>query len=65
LKYLAPYVYRAAITNNRIETLESGQVTYRFKNSRTDQWESKTLPVFDFMHRFLQHVLPKGFMKIR
>jgi hypothetical protein len=65
LKYLAPYVYRAAITNNRIETLESGQVTYRFKNSRTDHWESKTLPVFDFMHRFLQHVLPKGFMKIR
>jgi len=65
LKYLAPYIYRVAITNNRIETLENGQVTFRFKNSSTDQWETKTLPVFDFMHRFLQHVLPKGFVKIR
>ena len=65
LKYLAPYIYRVAITNNRIEKLENGQVTFRFKNSSTDQWETKTIPVFDFMHRFLQHVLPKGFMKIR
>jgi uncharacterized protein (UPF0212 family) len=65
LKYLAPYIYRVAITNNRIETLENGQVTFRFKDSGTDQWETKTLPVLDFMHRFLQHVLPKGFVKIR
>jgi hypothetical protein len=40
-------------------------VSFRFKNSDTDQWETKTLPVFDFIHRFLQHVLPKGFVKIR
>jgi hypothetical protein len=65
LKYLAPYIYRVAITNNRIEKLEDGQVTFCFKNSDTDQWQSATLPVFDFIHRFLQHVLPKGFMKIR
>jgi hypothetical protein len=65
LTYLAPYIYRVAITNNRIESCDNGKVTYRFKNSRTDQWETKTLPVFDFMHRFLQHVLPKGFVKIR
>jgi hypothetical protein len=65
LKYLAPYIYRIAITNNRIEKLENGQVSFRFKNSDTDQWETKTLPVFDFIHRFLQHVLPKGFVKIR
>jgi uncharacterized protein (UPF0212 family) len=65
LKYLAPYIYRVAITNNRIEKLEDGQVSFRFKNSNTDQWQTATLPAFDFIHRFLQHVLPKGFVKIR
>ena len=65
LKYLAPYIYRVAITNNRIEKLENGQVSFRFKNSDTDHWETATLPAFDFIHRFLQHVLPKGFVKIR
>jgi len=65
IKYLAPYVYRAAITNNRIEKLENDQVTFRSKNSSTDQWKSVTVPVFEFIHRFLQHVLPKGFVKIR
>jgi hypothetical protein len=65
IKYLAPYVYRAAITNNRIEKLENDQVTFRCKNSTTDQWKSVTVPVFEFIRRFLQHVLPKGFVKIR
>jgi hypothetical protein len=65
LKYLAPYIYRIAITNNRIEKLENDQVTFRFKNSDTDQWQTATLPAFDFINRFLQHVLPKGFVKIR
>jgi len=65
LKYLAPYIYRVAISNNRIEKLENDQVTFRFKNSNTDQWETATLPAFDFIHRFLQHVLPKNFVKIR
>jgi hypothetical protein len=59
------YVYTVAITNNRIEKLESGQVSFRFKNSDTDQWETKSLPALDFMHRFLQHMLPEGFVKIR
>ena len=65
LKYLAPYVYRVAITNNRIEKLENGAVTFRYKNSDTDQWESTTVPVMEFIRRFLQHVVPKNFMKIR
>jgi hypothetical protein len=65
LKYLAPYIYRIAITNNRIEKLENGQVTFRFKNSDTDQCQTTTLPALVFIHRFLQHVLPKGFVKIR
>jgi len=65
LKYLAPYIYRVAITNNRVEKLESDQVSFRFKNSDTDQWQTTTLPAPEFIHRFLQHVLPKNFVKIR
>jgi hypothetical protein len=65
LKYLAPYIYRVALTNNRIEKQENGQVSFRFKNSNTDQWETEILSAFDFSHRFLQHVLRKGFVKIR
>ena len=65
LKYLAPYIYRVAISNNRIEKLENGKVGFRFKNTDTDHWQTATLPVFDFIHRFLQHVLPKSFRKIR
>ena len=65
LKYLAPYIYRIAITNNRIEKLENGQVSFRFKNSDTNRWQTATVPAPEFIHRFLQHVLPKGFVKIR
>jgi len=65
LKYLAPYIYRIAITNNRIEKLQNGQVSFRVKNSDTDQWQTATVPVLEFIHRFLQHVLPKNFVKIR
>jgi hypothetical protein len=65
LKYLAPNIYRLAITNNRIEKLENGEVMFRFKNSNTDQWETATLTVPEFIHRGLQHVMSKGFLKIR
>jgi hypothetical protein len=65
LKYLAPYIYRVAITNNRIEKLENGQVSFRFKNSDTAQWQIATVPAPEFICRFLQHVLPKNFVKIR
>jgi hypothetical protein len=65
LKYLAPYVCRVAITNNRILKIENDQVTFRYKDSQTDQWQLATLPAMEFIRRFLQHVLPKGFIKIR
>lgn len=65
LKYLAPYVYRVAITNNRIEKLENGSVTFRFKDSNTNQWNTQCVPAMEFIRRFLQHVVPKGFVKIR
>jgi hypothetical protein len=65
LKYFAPYVYRVAISNRKLVKLENGNVTFRFKDSKTKQWKMMTLPVFRFMHRFLQHILPKGFKKVR
>lgn len=65
LKYFAPYVFRVAISNKRILRLENDQVTFIYKDSATKQYKSTTLPVFEFMRRFLQHVLPKGFKKVR
>lgn len=64
LKYLAPYIFRVAITNKRILKFEDGKVTFQYQNS-DDQWLSQTLPAETFIHRFLQHVLPKRFVKVR
>ena len=63
--YLSRYVYRVALTNHRIERFEHGQVTFRYTHARTHQTRRMTLPVQDFIARFLQHVLPRSFTKIR
>jgi hypothetical protein len=65
LKYFAPYVLRVALSNRRLVKLENDQVTFRYKNSKTSKWCTTTLPVFQFISRFLQHVLPRGFKKVR
>lgn len=65
LKYFAPYVFRVAISNKRILSVADGQVVLRYKNSATGRWASMTVSVFEFIRRFLQHVLPKGFKKVR
>jgi hypothetical protein len=65
LKYLAPYIFRIAISNNRILKLENDQVTFRYKNGDSRQWRTATVPAEEFIRRFLQHVLPKGFVKVR
>lgn len=65
LTYFAPYIYRIALTNNRLEALEDGQVTFRFKKRGGAGWKHLTLPAEAFIHRFLQHVLPKGFPQVR
>jgi hypothetical protein len=65
LKYLAAYIFRVALSNNRILNLENGQVTFRYRESDTRRWKSCTLPAEEFIRRFLQHVLPKGFQKVR
>jgi hypothetical protein len=65
LKYLAPYVFRVAISNRRILCLENGQVTFSYTDSKTGQQKTRTVTAEEFIRRFLQHVLPKGFMKVR
>jgi len=65
LQYLARYVYRIAITNNSILADKDGKITFKYRNSATGKSKKMTLPVFEFMRRFLQHVLPLGFHKVR
>ena len=65
LKYLAPYIFRVAISNNRILKLAEGKVIFRYRASDTGKLRTCTLPAEEFIRRFLQHVLPKGFVKVR
>lgn len=65
LKYLAPYVFRVAISNRRIESLENGHVTFRFRESESGEWKRRTLEAGEFIRRFLHHVLPDRFVKVR
>jgi len=65
LKYLAPYVFRVALSNKRLLKLQEGQVTFRDRDSATRHCKTRTLPAEEFIRRFLQHILPKGFQKVR
>ena len=65
LKYLAQYVFRIAISNSRIISLKNGVVTFKYKESKTNQWKIMNLKTDEFIRRFLQHVLPSGFVKVR
>lgn len=65
LGYLAPYVFKVAISNNRIIKVENRTVTFKYKKQKGSRWRTMALEVFEFIRRFLQHVLPTGFMKVR
>jgi hypothetical protein len=66
LKYLARYTHRVAISNNRLVKYQSRQVTFRYKDyAHGGQGRSMTLTAHEFIRRFLMHVLPEGFMRIR
>ena len=65
LKYLAPYVFRVAISNSRIVSFDESTVTFSFRKQGSRRARKITLDVFEFIRRFLQHVLPSGFMKVR
>jgi hypothetical protein len=66
LKYLARYTHRVAISNGRLLSLENGQVTFRWRDSKdNNQSKIMTLDAVEFIRRFLLHILPSGFVKIR
>jgi putative transposase/transposase-like zinc-binding protein len=66
LKYLARYTHRVAISNSRLLKLADGQVTFRYKDyADAHRHKTMTLSADEFLRRFVQHVLPKGFVKIR
>ncbi len=65
LLYLSRYVFRVAISNDRIERFDGKRVVFRWTDSKTGQTKRADLDVFEFISRFLQHVLPRGFVKVR
>jgi hypothetical protein len=65
LDYLGRYVFRTAISNSRLEAFEHGQVTFGYRDNRTQQPRHVTVAAEEFIRRFLRHVLPKGFVKVR
>ena len=66
VKYIGRYTHSTAISNNRIIAVEDDIVSFWFKNTRKkSRWETTSLPVSKFLSRFLSHVLPKHFHRIR
>jgi hypothetical protein len=65
LKYLAPYVFKVAISNSRIVKVQDRTVFIRYRKSHTNRLRTLPLDIMEFIRRFLQHVLPTGFMKVR
>lgn len=66
LKYLARYTHRVAISNNRLISVSNGQVHFRWKDyAQGNTSKTMVLAATEFVRRFLLHVLPRGFVKIR
>jgi Putative transposase/Transposase zinc-binding domain len=68
LRYLSRYTHRVAISNRRLVAADADAVAFRWKDYRIDgpgRWKTMTLAPHEFIRRFLMHVLPKGFHRIR
>ena len=68
LAYLSRYTHRVAISNSRLITLDDNGVTFKWKDYRAqgrERYKSMALPIAEFIRRFLIHVLPQGFHRIR
>ncbi len=65
LEYLARYTHRVAISNHRLLHVDDQSVRFRYKDYRGRRARTLTLPLHEFARRFLLHVLPKGFVRIR
>ena len=65
LRYLARYIHRVALSNHAIRSADDHQVTFRYRRSEDGKWRTGSVTPREFLRRFLQHVLPKGFVKVR
>lgn len=65
LNYLSRYVFRTAISNARILNMDDTHVTFRWKDRNSDTWQTERILGVQFLRRFLQHVLPRGFHRCR
>jgi hypothetical protein len=65
LVYLGRYLYRGVIQEKDILRCENGQVTYRWRDSKTKKMAQRTVSAVEFLRLVLQHVLPKGFRRAR
>jgi hypothetical protein len=65
LEYLSRYVFRIAITDRRIIEVKNGRVLFSWKDYRTNRFKKMELTIDEFIRRFLLHILPKGFFKVR
>ena len=65
LKYLSRYLYRGVISERNIVSNQNGQVTFKYIESTSKKTRYRTLNGEDFLHLIMQHVLPKGFRRVR
>ncbi len=67
LEYLGHYTHRVAISNHRIVSIQDGKITFSYKDRAADNGRTKlmALEADEFIRRFLLHILPEGYMKIR
>ena len=65
LLYLSRYLYRSVISEKDILSCENGKVVFRYKNSKTDKYQTKTVSAVHFLWLVFQHILPRGFRRAR
>jgi hypothetical protein len=65
IEYLGRYTHRVAISNSRIRSFKNGEVTFTYKDRKTNQKKEKSIGAVEFIKRFLRHTLPKRFVRIR
>jgi len=65
LVYLGRYLYRGVIQEKNILSTKNGQVTFRYQNSKTKRFQTRTLSATNFLWLVLQHILPRGFRRTR
>lgn len=65
LRYLSRYVFKTATSNRKVQLLAEGKLLWTYRQSKTRKFTSLKLEPLEFMSRFLQHILPRGFARVR